>query len=395
MLLADEPNIRETIAFPLIQNAQRPTTLCNLNCGYCYLPERATRKVMPLAVAQAVAVTVARWVRHRPVEVVWHGGEPLTTGRQHLGALMDCFPPGVTHTVQTNATLIDESWIEFFQKRSVKVGVSLDGAEGDTASRVDWRGNPAYERAVCGIRLLIERGHDVAMIAVVADPTADRARRLYSVAAGLGCRWLGVNIEETEGVNRRANRHDPQQVIEFWATLTDAWNTDRRVQVRDVGRVLAYTTALLDEGHDEWSDTVIDPLPTVAYDGLVTLISSELAGFSSPRTGDFACGNVRDTPLHDLIRVGLDAAWVTEFVSGVGNCRSICPYFGFCGGGTPANRFFELGRLDGTQTDYCRNSKIALLEGVLHHASDLGSDRGSSEELRTGPAAPRSRPPTD
>ena len=33
-----------------------------------------------------------------------------------------------------------------------------------------------------------------------------------------------------------------------------------------------------------------------------------------------------------------------------------------------ANRFFEHGRFNGTETEHCRNSKISLLEGVLDHA---------------------------
>ena len=47
-----------------------------------------------------------------------------------------------------------------------------------------------------------------------------------------------------------------------------------------------------------------------------------------------------------------------------------CPYFGFCGGAHAANRYFEHGRFDVTETDHCRNSKIRLLEGVLDHARD-------------------------
>ncbi|MGQ0775950.1 MAG: radical SAM protein [Pseudonocardiales bacterium] len=95
----------------------QPTTLCNLDCSYCYLPHRAHRRIMSLNVARATAQAVGTWAYRRPVNVVWHGGEPLTAGRVHLGALMDSFPDhGITHSVQTNATLIDQRWCEFFTK---------------------------------------------------------------------------------------------------------------------------------------------------------------------------------------------------------------------------------------------------------------------------------------
>ena len=32
----------------------QPTTLCNLDCHYCYLPHRALDRRMPVAVAEAV-----------------------------------------------------------------------------------------------------------------------------------------------------------------------------------------------------------------------------------------------------------------------------------------------------------------------------------------------------
>src|SRR5262245_21814271 len=63
------------------------------------------------------------------------------------------------------------------------------------------------------------------------------------------------------------------------------------------------------------------------------------------------------------------AAWVREYQRGIAQCRLSCPYFAFCGGGHPSNRYFESGRLDGTETDYCRNIKIALMKGAARLAA--------------------------
>ncbi|MFI6031377.1 cyclophane-forming radical SAM peptide maturase AmcB [Amycolatopsis magusensis] len=350
----------------------QPTTLCNLDCRYCYLPHRARRLTMSREVAMATARSVNQWARDRDVDVVWHGGEPLATGRALLGDLMDCFNgERLSHSVQTNATLIDERWCEFFLRRGVRVGVSLDGPAQDNLARTDRRGQPAFARIVRGIQLLTEAGLELSVIAVVSDPTPERARRLYRVVADLGCRWLGVNIEEEEGVNRRTNAYPLQQVRAFWAALADSWQADRRVQLRDVDNVLAYATKALGEPSDSLPEAVIDPLPTIGHDGDVTLISPELAGFVSARLGPFACGNVTTRTLDQLIHDGLNASWAQEYFRGVSRCRAECPYFGFCGGGPPANRYFEQARLDGSETNYCRNSKIALMEGVLDHAEAL------------------------
>ena len=41
----------------------QPTTLCNLDCAYCYLPHPRARPRMPVAVAEAVAASVNPWAR--------------------------------------------------------------------------------------------------------------------------------------------------------------------------------------------------------------------------------------------------------------------------------------------------------------------------------------------
>lgn len=344
----------------------QPETLCNLDCGYCYLPFRHERNTMPVAVARAVAESVRPWTEYAVVDVCWHGGEPLATGRVHLGRLMDAFAGlDVKHGIQTNATLIDDAWCEFFTERNMYVGVSIDGGPSDNANRVDRRGAAAYEKAMRGIRLLIDYGHEVYAIAVVSDPTPERARRLYSFAVESGISELGVNIEEQEGVNATENAHDRETVIAFWAELMTAWAENPVIRLRELGRTLAYVDAILkDPGSARRKAPFLDPLPTIAYDGSVTLISPELAGFSNPH-GSFSSGNVLQTSLDEIISRATGVPWITELSRGVDACRSTCPYFDFCGGGQPANRHFEHGRMDVTETDYCRNSKIALLEGVL------------------------------
>lgn len=348
----------------------QPTTLCNLDCAYCYLPLRAVDRRMPVAVAQAVAGSVNRWAEQGRFSVVWHGGEPLAAGREHLAALLAPFGPQVEHHVQTNATLIDDDWCEFFTTHRVRVSVSVDGGRTRNAERVTRGGRPAYDRILRGVAALRRHGLPFSALAVVSRPAPGLATELYEYFLDLGCDVLGVNIEETEGVNVRGNAHDAATVTTFWAELVAAWRRDPRIHLREVEWSLRYASAILDGTADEVLPRRLDPIPTVGHDGSVTVLSPELAGFSDPRYGDFSSGNVLATPLADILADVTRTSWVGEFLDGVEACRVSCPYFGFCGGGHAANRYFEQGRFDGTETEHCRNSKIRLLEGVLEHARD-------------------------
>lgn len=352
----------------------QPTTLCNLDCGYCYLPLRAANRRMPLAVAAAVADAANGWAAQGRFSVVWHGGEPLAAGCDHLRELLSPFDACVEHHVQTNATLIDDAWCEFFAAHQVRVSVSVDGPAARNAERVTRSGRPTYDRIVRGIEALRRHGIPFSALCVVGRPSPGLATELYEYFLELGCDVLGINIEEQEGVNTRANAYPAEAVTGFWAELVAAWRRDPHIHVREVEWSLRYAEAVLDTTQDDLLPRRLDPIPTVAYDGSVVLLSPELAGFSDPRYGDFASGNVLTTPLAEILRsVAADPSstpWIGEFLRGVEACRATCPYFGFCGGAHAANRYFEHGRFDGTETDHCRNSKIRLLEGVLDHARD-------------------------
>ena len=364
----------------------QPTTLCNLDCAYCYLPFRAVDRRMPVPVAAAVAASVNAWASQGRFSVVWHGGEPLAAGREHLGALFAPFDPAVEHHVQTNATLIDDAWCEFFAAHQVRVSVSVDGPRGRNGDRVTRGGRPAYDRIMAGVAALRRHGINFSALCVVSRPEPGLATELYDYFLDLGCDVLGINIEETEGVNTRGNAHPAAAVRAFWAELVAAWRRAPRIHLREIEWSLRYTAAVLDGVEDEVLPRRLDPIPTVGYDGSVVLLSPELAGFSDPRYGDFTSGNVLRTPLAEILASATDTPWIAEFLAGVEACRSGCPYFGFCGGGHAANRYFEHGRFDGTETNHCRNSKIRLLEGVLDHAREQEPSPAGAGPARVGGA---------
>ncbi len=348
----------------------QPTTLCNLDCAYCYLPLRGADRRMPVAVAEAVAAEVNGWARTSRFSVVWHGGEPLATGREHFARLLAPFGPEVEHHVQTNATLIDDEWCGFLAEHRIRVSVSVDGPQHRNGDRVTRGGRPAYERIMRGIEAL--RRHDIGFSAlcVVGRPEPGLATELYDYFLDLGCDVLGINVEELEGVNTRTNRLPPEAVTAFWAELVGAWRRDPRIHLREIEWSLRYAAAVLDGTADAVLPRQLDPIPTIAQDGSVVLLSPELAGFSDPRYGDFTSGNVLSSRLGEILADAAGTPWIAEFLTGVEACRTTCEYFGFCGGAHAANRYFEHGRFDVTETDHCRNSKMRLLEGVLDHARD-------------------------
>ncbi|MFI0805956.1 cyclophane-forming radical SAM peptide maturase AmcB [Streptomyces echinatus] len=366
------PRLARTSSLVLVQ----PTPLCNLDCRYCYLPSRGLARVMSHEVADAVAETVAAWSEHHPVTVLWHGGEPLTAGVSRLRALLDRFPAGrehpVRHAVQTNASLIDEAWCRLFTERRISVSVSVDGP-GPGSARLDRGGRDATDRALRGVGLLKEHGIAFGAIAVVADPSSRKAAELHRWFAALGCRVLGVNLVERKGVNAWTVRDD-ENVAEFWATLAARGRADRRMSLRDVEHAWRYVRAELAGVTGRWADQPVDPLPMVTWDGQVVALSPDLAGFSSARHGPFTVGDVRESGLAGSLARAEETPWVAEALDGVGSCRAACDLFAYCRGGQAANKYFETGRLDATETRFCRNGRKLLMEGLLRDAERVAGE---------------------
>src|SRR5438105_2450700 len=57
----------------------QPTPFCNIDCRYCYLPNRSDIRAMELDTVWETATKItAEGLLGESVTIVWHAGEPLT-----------------------------------------------------------------------------------------------------------------------------------------------------------------------------------------------------------------------------------------------------------------------------------------------------------------------------
>jgi uncharacterized protein len=104
---------------------------------------------------------------------------------------------------------------------------------------------------------------------------------------------------------------------------------------------------------------------SISHDGAISTFSPELLGAHHRRFGDFAFGNVAEHALSDVIHTPLFRTADAEIRRGIEACERSCRYFRWCGGGAPANKLFETGRFDSTETMHCRLTRQAVLDEVL------------------------------
>src|SRR5262249_33476861 len=173
-----------------------------------------------------------RWVfesglMRTPFTVVWHAGEPMVLRPEFYAEAFAAASrhnrSGIpfSHSLQTNATLIDRAWCDFLKAHAVQVGVSVDGpAFLHDGYRVTRRGAGTHGVVMRGIRRLRDEGIPFHAITVLTQDALDFPDELYEFYVDEGIERVGFNIEEIEGPHRASSLERADTGTRFRRFLT-------------------------------------------------------------------------------------------------------------------------------------------------------------------------------
>ena len=133
-----------------------PTERCNLNCTYCYIPEdmrRTGEHMSTEKLLESLAILKRYFATTVPKgslpQIIFHGAEPLLN-REAVFAGIERYRDDFRFGIQTNATLLDDSAIEFLRGHDVSIGISLDASTASIADRTrrNWEGDGVFPQVV-------------------------------------------------------------------------------------------------------------------------------------------------------------------------------------------------------------------------------------------------------
>ncbi|HET7238055.1 MAG TPA: cyclophane-forming radical SAM/SPASM peptide maturase GrrM/OscB [Terrimicrobiaceae bacterium] len=354
---------------------------CNINCDYCYLPNRTSaRRMSGLVLATAIEKTYASDLVQGELTVIWHAGEPLAVPiswyEDALGVIARSAPPGarIVHSIQSNGTLLNQAWCDFIRRHEMRIGLSIDGpAFLHDLHRKSRRGEGTHEAAMRGLRLLKENNIPFHVIAVITDQALGCAQEIYDFFESAGVERLGFNIEEVEAdhtVSTLSAGHDAR-VREFYETIFQNQQRRQSMTIREfAGAEQKIRSGIsLREFDFPWFNEQVRPFGIISVDweGNFSTYSPELLGMKVEPYGDFAFGNVTRDHFADALETPKFRQVLTDIQKGIQRCAQTCAYYGYCGGGAPANKYYENGSFASTQTMYCRYSVQMPLDIVLRH----------------------------
>jgi uncharacterized protein len=336
-----------------------------------------------------------RWVfdsglAREPFTVLWHAGEPLVlpvafyeTATELLARHNVAGVP-VLQSFQTNATLLDAGWCAFLRRPDVHLGVSVDGPDFlHDRHRRTRQGHGTLDRVLHGIHLLHEHGIHFEVITVLTADALAYPDELFDFYQAHGIGSVAFNVEEIEGPHLASSLQQAGTPERFRRFLTRFLTLARSAAPPLVVREFETSAAALlgrrrcepglrTQENKPWAIVNVD------CQGNFSTYSPELLGMPSSRHGGFTLGNVSTDSLEAVLASARFRQLEDEIGRGVAMCRESCRYFPFCGGGPPANKFFENGTFASTETLFCRLHKQVCLDvtlDLLESASPPGSAR--------------------
>jgi uncharacterized protein len=343
--------------------------------------------------------------------IVWHSGEPLTLPPQYYAEAIDAilglckkeaFNVSVSFDIQTNATLIGDSWCDFFEKYAqvINLGVSCDGPqELHDAFRIDWKGRDTFERTLRGMNALESRGIKYNIIAVVTKKTLSNPDVFFDFffqrrdkLTDFHFNVLASPMAASGDLGYSAK--DRTDFYQFYRTLFDLWAKKKSIgedfPIRNFSHTLErLVTYGLPDGPSYLYEASA-PLRSLNMDvigNLTTFYAGLDVSTEANRYGDgqgLSLGNIQQQTLAEMLRSSKLAAMSEDFELSHQRCASSCDYYSVCPGGFELTQLISLHDEDCVipETIECLIHVKALTDAILDSV-DSGSDSYSELAQQT------------
>ena len=386
-----EPDLNRPLSVGLL--VIQPSPFCNIDCDYCYLPDRTNTRRMDFSILEKTMERVfdSGLVQH-PFTILWHAGEPLAVPLKWYKEAFDIINsyPGakqnIQHSFQSNGTLLNDAWCEFIRENKIEIGLSIDGpAHIHDFHRKTRKGDGTHAKAMRGLEILNKNKISHGVVSVVSNYSLDYADEIYEFYRDNHITGVGLNIEEVEGANEASS-------LEIEEGETRIRNFLKKMYFRNKADGFPIHIREFETARDNITQPEINLHPDGSYSNLETepfsminvdcfgnfsSFSPELLGQATEKYSTFNFGNVLKNKIFDATKNEVFIEVLEDIESGNRKCAKDCEFFEFCGGASPSNKYFENGTFDSTETMHCRSMIQMPMQIVL---DDFEHDLGLTPE---------------
>lgn len=320
---------------------------CNLDCHYCYYlkHEDAKSATMDSGLLERL---IRDHIHSQPkmspqVDFIWHGGEPMLSGLGYYERAVELqkrYSNGkkIINTIQTNGTLINTRWAQFFHQHNFMVGISIDGPNVlNDIGRIDKQGHSSFERTMRGIEHLKQHQVQFNTLTVVNNKTYQHGKTIYQFLKDNGSHYLQFQPCVDHELDRRGE-HDwtlsGKQWGRFLCDVFDAWRAE------DIGKVYVqfFENCLM-----ILMGAQSQMCHHSATCGQQLMVESNGDVFSCDHFGydEFKLGRAQESSLHKLVNSSQQRAFGLDKQSSLSEQCQKCDFLLMCQGGCPKNRVLK------------------------------------------------------
>lgn len=357
---------------------------CNLRCKYCYYLEK--KDLYPASNSQMsdelLEKFIKEYIESQPVSdvvFVWHGGESLlrpVSFYKKVLKLQSQYRGGknIINTLQTNGTLLNREWCEFFSSNGWLIGLSIDGPEFiHDAFRKTQNMKGTFKSVMEGIERLNKHKVEWNILATVNSLNGDYPVETYKFFKSLGTPFIQFTpvVERYESNGKLLSGKDEGIVVADFSVNPKQWGHylismyDEWVK-QDVGTVFVQ---LFDSTLANWMGMTpgvctmartCGNAPAIEFNGDVYSCDH----FVFPQ---YYLGNLKKRSLVEMVldprqqRFGFDKSQTLP-----AQCKK-CEYLFACNGECPRNRFVVTADGDPGLNYLCEGYKMFF----KHVASDM------------------------
>jgi len=343
---------------PRIHVLAKPTgAVCNLQCSYCFFLNKerlypGSRFRMSDDVLETYIRQLIESHQNQRVTVSWQGGEPTLMGIDFFKKAIifqeKYRKPGMIfeNILQTNGTLLNDEWCEFFRKHDFLVGISIDGPQHlHDLHRLDKQGKPTFDRVMRGLRLLQKHGVDYNILTTVNRVNADHPLEVYRFLRDEAkTSWMqfipaierlkdGVVTMYQEGTTVSERSVQPRQFGDFLNTIFDEW-------VRhDVGKVFVQTFEAAVRNWLGLPSSGMCVFDATCGHGLALEHNGDLYACDHFVEPEYFLGNIQQSHMLELVASEAQRTFGRNKLEGLPHSCRECEVWFACKGECPKNRF--------------------------------------------------------
>lgn len=329
--------------------------ICNLDCKYCYF--LAKEHLYPGSKFRMGESLLEEYTRQYieaqqvpEVTFAWQGGEPTLMGLDFFKLAVKFQQkyrkPGmrIYNALQTNGTLINDDWAQFFHENDFLIGLSLDGPrELHDAYRVDKGGRPTFDTVMRGLNTLKKHRAEFNILTTVHAANADYPLEVYHFFRDeVGTTFIQfIPIVERdndtgyqEGNTVTDRSVTAKQYGDFLIAIFDEWVR------RDVGRVYVQ---IFDVALGVWAGqrAGLCIFGETCGDALAMEHNGDLYACDHFVEPKYKLGNIKDVSLIELVASEKQRKFGQDKRATLPQYCLDCEVRFICNGGCPKNRFIK------------------------------------------------------